>query len=157
MEPTLKSEILNFLRNNTTGVIATVTPASLPQSAAISFHVDDDLNIFFLTREESQKFRNLGKNKNISLTVFEDKVLPTSVHLDGEAEIIESESQKLEIKKILIERSWNEAYLPPVMRQEGSGIVLIKIIPKKATWFRFVKNSHQAELERLDLEGPASA
>jgi general stress protein 26 len=147
----LKSDILNFLQNNTTGVIATVTPAYFAHSAAITFYVDTDMSIYFLTRKESKKFQNLSLNPSISLTAFEEKILPTSVHIDGTAEIMDSEVKKIEIKKILIERSWNESYLPPVMRQEGSEIVLIKITPKKATWFRFIKDSRKAELAHVDF------
>ncbi|OGI21384.1 MAG: hypothetical protein A2808_00010 [Candidatus Moranbacteria bacterium RIFCSPHIGHO2_01_FULL_55_24] len=147
----VKSDILNFLRNNTTGVVCTVTPANFAHSAAISFHVDDDMNIFFLTRLDSQKCKNIKINKSISLTTFEEKVLPTSVHVDGRAEIIDSVAKKMEIKEILIKRSWNESYLPPVMRQEGSEIVLIKIVPEQATWFRFIKDSRKAELERIQF------
>ncbi len=147
----LKSDILNFLQNNTTGVICTVSPAYFAHSAAITFFVDTDLSIYFLTRKASNKYRNLGLNPSISLTAFEEKILPTSVHIDGTAEIIDSEVKKMNIKKILIERSWNESYLPPVMRQEGSEIVLIKIVPQKATWFRFIKDSREAELDHINL------
>lgn len=76
--------ILNFLELNPIGVISSVTPDGNPHGAVIYFSVDNQFNVFFLTKSGTRKHDNLRHNNHVMLTVFEP-ITQTTAQITGVA------------------------------------------------------------------------
>ncbi len=77
MTPEQKELIKTFLAKNQLCVLSTVDAEGFPNSATMSFSESDDLEIIFLTWDQTRKFKNLKTNQKVSVTVgwsFEDFV-----------------------------------------------------------------------------------
>ncbi len=70
--------IHNFLRQNPVGILSTTTPNGSPHGVVISYTVNEDFSISFLTRAGTQKYNNLTHNNRAALTVHEPASLTTA-------------------------------------------------------------------------------
>ena len=69
--PNLKDTTVRFLSDPThvTAALATADGSGVPHAAAIYFYADEELNFFFLTPNDTQKYKNLVANPTASLAV----------------------------------------------------------------------------------------
>jgi general stress protein 26 len=65
--------IAELLQEKGVGVLATASATGQPHAATIYFTTDEDLNIYFITKHETQKYQNLKDNARAALAVFEEK------------------------------------------------------------------------------------
>jgi len=98
------SDVYNFLKNNSTAVLAT-SYRSLPYASAIYYALDDKMNFYFATKMNTDKYLNLKTNNNVAVVVgFGSKHI--SVQVRGQATIIKDPKLKNkilnEISSILI-------------------------------------------------------
>lgn len=63
--------IHNFLRANPVGVLSSVDPNGDPHSVVIYFSIDNQFQVFFLTKSDTQKYDNLLRHDHVMLTVFD--------------------------------------------------------------------------------------
>ncbi len=68
----LRNRVQDFLRHHTTMSLATVSPEGLPQSAAVFYATDDDLNLYFLSEPNSRHGCNLKQNPRAAVTIHAD-------------------------------------------------------------------------------------
>jgi nitroimidazol reductase NimA-like FMN-containing flavoprotein (pyridoxamine 5'-phosphate oxidase superfamily) len=68
MKTTLKQEILAVLEHAVDMTIATIREDGYPQATTVSY-VNDGLIIYFGTGANSQKARNLARNRKVSITI----------------------------------------------------------------------------------------
>ncbi len=124
----MKDLVLQTLRDTRLAALATVSPEGVPHAVTVVFAVDDDFNIYFVTREDTSKVANLSANPTVSLSI--GATLPAYVQMRGQAEIVvddELRSRMLtEVAKVGagIEDVW-----PPVLHFGDSAYVLIRIVP----------------------------
>lgn len=64
-----KDFLYNFIRQYKFGVLATVSPNNIPESAYVGIAVTPDLRIIFDTVSDSRKYKNLLLNPNISFVI----------------------------------------------------------------------------------------
>lgn len=121
-----KKDILDFIRKHKLAVLSTVTPDNKSQSAVLEFGETDDLKLIFDMFTSSRKYKNLQKNKNVSVVIgWDDNI---TVQYEGLAEELQGEKAK----------KYKEAYWkknPQAKRWEKrEGITYVKVTPK---WIRY--------------------
>ncbi|MBC7707798.1 pyridoxamine 5'-phosphate oxidase family protein [Polaromonas sp.] len=71
-----------FLKKHPMGVLSTVGVDNVPWGAAVYYLSDEDFNIYFVTRAESLKYKNIEMNPYAALTVSDSETQIT-VQLSG--------------------------------------------------------------------------
>lgn len=96
--------ILDFLKQHTLAVIATVGTDSKPESAVVGISETEDLEVIFGTSNVSRKYQNLQSNPHVSFTIGWDDQDTITVQYEGRAqELSASEIEKAKaahLKKI---------------------------------------------------------
>jgi general stress protein 26 len=117
-----REHLLEFLKNNNVGVLATVSNMGMPHAATIYVTFDQDLNIYFVTRKETRKSHNLHSNAQAALAIYNAASQTT---LQAEGTVIEVyEPTKIQwvfndIWRIATQTSAGN--LPPQSQLIGSG------------------------------------
>lgn len=90
-----KDFLYDFMRQYKFGVLSTISPENMPQSAYIGLAVTTDLKIIFDTVSDSRKYKNLLLNPNISFVIGWDN--EQTVQYEGMAKIPDN----IELEKLL--------------------------------------------------------
>ena len=137
----IKKEAMAFLKKRKLAVISTVSLDGKPESAMVLYFIDDDNNLFFITRNDTRKAANIAQNKNVSL-VISTELGPSTMQMSGEAERIEEAGKQNEFLANLTKDTILQAlYYGPFLSLMGVNFSLYKI---KITWARWLT---------LDLKG----
>ncbi len=115
-----------FLEKQDVARIATVSPKGWPQVTPV-VHLYHDGRIYFITDYGSRKHKNIEKNGKVGVAVDVYSRQPSSVIIQGTAEIIEHGKEFADIEKLFEER---HAYYKANPVKEGDA-PLIKITPVK--------------------------
>lgn len=124
--------------------LATVSASGAPHAASVYYTVDHDLNLYFVTREETTKYSNIKRNPQVSVVITDEETAET-VQIQGTAQKITDEpviSDILEqLWKITVEKShWPS---PAVKLNKGS-LSIIKVVPAELKFGDF-KPVHLAD------------
>ncbi len=98
----IKAELFRFLSFNIVAVIAT-TNKKEPSNSLVYYFVDDDMNFYFETLNNTNKYKNININSSVSLLVVEEKELVV-VKAKGEAVELNGEEKKKMRKNLLNKR-----------------------------------------------------
>lgn len=79
-----RQQLLDFLGENRVGVLATASNLGKPYAATIYITFDHDLNIYFISRKETRKSRNLHDNSQAAIAVY-DTSSQTTLQAEGTA------------------------------------------------------------------------
>ena len=79
-----RQHVVDFLKNNAVGVLATATSAGVPHAATVYITYDQELNIYFATRRETRKSRDLLANGHAALAIY-DALSQTTLQAEGVA------------------------------------------------------------------------
>lgn len=123
--------IYNFLNGRYSGVLATADEAANPHAAAIYYTIEKDFSIYFATKKETQKFKNLEVNKQAALVVY-DEVQQTTVQVFGHAEVELDHQKKQSVIENIFKSSAERSLetLPPAEKLWAGEYVSVKIIPQ---------------------------
>lgn len=136
----VKAKALEFLKSQRVAVISTVAENGDPQSAVVTFLVDDEFNIFFVTRKKSRKFANIIRNPRVSVVVGFDPEQPSTIQMQGNARISESNriTTLLKFSQALISREkwW------PLLKVAGLDFVLMEVKIDWARWMDLDSSTH---------------
>lgn len=125
-----REHIITFLHDHGIGVLATADKTGAPYASTIYLTHDNDLNIYFLTKTNTQKARNLQHNPQAAIAVYEAEAQKT-LQITGQVQ--ELTDGKLEdevfrrILHIVIDTS-NEG-IPPIARLKAGSYVIYKLVP----------------------------
>jgi len=143
--PMTTEEIYNFIQQHKLGVLATVSPSSLPEAAVVGIAVTSDLELVFDTLGESRKCENLRHNPKIAFVIgWDDEI---TLQYEGEAD--EPEGNELKLYKHVYFQKWPEG----VEREKWPGITYFRVRP---TWMRysdFKKNPPQIIEQTFQTKG----
>ncbi len=144
-----QDKIIKFLENHHVGVLATADNKAAPHAATIYFVVDDDLNFFFVTKEKTQKHKNLQENPHVALAVYEAKSQST-VQVQGKAEFIKDVNKFMEIfKKLLkINSATSDSDRPPVSKLFAGDYFMYRLHPDKVRLAEYMKQD-QGDFDNL--------
>jgi general stress protein 26 len=87
-----REQLLEFLKNNNVGVLATASNAGMPHAATVYITFDQALNIYFVTRKGTRKSQNIHANSQAALAIY-NAATQTTLQAEGTA-IEVSESSK---------------------------------------------------------------
>jgi len=128
----IKAKALEFLRGQQVAVVSTVSESGEPQSAAVTFLVDDEFNILFITRKNTRKFANMTRNPKVAVVVGFDPEHPSTIQMHGTAKISEENriSTLLKFTKALVHRDnwW------PLLKVAGLDFVVMEVRIDWARW-----------------------
>ena len=128
------AEAKKFVHSKKLGVISTVSPKGKPESATVLYLLDDNWNLFFITRNDSRKAANLQINKYVSFVVGTD-LGPTTMQMNGEAEQLTDEDRKQFVNDLAKHSDLNALYYGPFLNLLGINFLLFKV---KITWARYL-------------------
>ena len=121
-----KAELFAFLSGCKLGVLGSVSPEGVPQSALVGIAVTEELEIIFDTLDTSRKYRNLTQNCRASFVVgWEGE---KTVQFEGEALLPEGE--ELDRYKKIYFGTWPDG----PARESWAGIAYFVVRPR---WIRY--------------------
>jgi len=131
----IRSEVMTFLRANLVCVIATVD-GDKPEAATIHFLADDEMNLFFVTRRQTRKFKNLSENPNVAIVVGTE-LAPRTLQIEGEA--VEIDESHGDLTKLARRPGMSDIYAgaisgDPFADIKGMDFAVFKVIPNWIRW-----------------------
>lgn len=123
-----REHILQFLSRNKVGVLATADKTGRPHAAAVYTTHDENLNIYFITKEKTAKSRDLQTNAQAAIAIYEPSS-QTTLQAEGVAEEVIDMAQS---EKILYE-VWTTALQTsqsgtiPVSKLKAGGYIAYKL------------------------------
>lgn len=113
--------------NQNIGIISTMGGYGQPQAAAMYFIFDSALNIYFITRESSRKYRNIKKNPRVAFVVSTENP-PKTIQFEGEAQEVTDPHETTEYFSRLVTLASEKSVIPPVSQMEDGRMVFMKIV-----------------------------
>ena len=125
-------QITKFLQSNHTAVICTSNKqTSEPHGAVVYFSITSRLHLYFVTKTDTTKHRNLQTNPQVAAVVY-DTAAQKTVQIKGTARIL-NDPQKLQTAlELMVQYSRDSASIStlPISRLDAGQYVLYQIIPK---------------------------
>ena len=91
----LKRTVKDFLNGHRKAILAFISEGNQPSVSLMLYVIDDELNFYFGTRKEFQKYERLLENNKVALAVVEEGINPCKVvQVQGTAEFIPEEKMK---------------------------------------------------------------
>lgn len=84
--------VYQFLQSHPVGVLAEVMPSGYPHASAIYFNVDNQFTIYFVTKTNTQKYKDLQQNQQACLVAF-DQPTQATVQISGKVTEITDSSE----------------------------------------------------------------
>lgn len=141
------TKVIEFLMKNHTGVLATASPDGAPHAAAVYFISDSDLNFFFITKNGTEKSRNLKQNPQASIAIYDAKT-QTTLQARGKVEADDDPQHFMnvftQILKISMDLSGGAT--PPVSKLKDGEYKLYRLKPDSVRLVEYTKP------ERGDLD-----
>lgn len=134
-----REDTVTFLKNNFVAVLAT-TNGEKPTSSPVVYVIDDDLNFYFVTNIDSYKAKNILKNPNVSMSVWEFTKM--SVQMDGVAtEVTDEQKKEWVIEEFGDAATKDPNFWAPIFRIKRGDYVVFKVGP---TWLRVLDLTHDS-------------
>ena len=143
--------VYEFLKSNHMGILSTVTEEGKPWGSAIFFVVDEDFNIFFVTRMETFKYQNMDKNSYAALTVADHETL-TTVQLSGKITRVPAENYMDVIfnKLAAIEPKGKSDWTPPLMKVHKGDYIPLQLTPSTLQYADYSTRSSDIDHEYIE-------
>ncbi len=128
----------DFLKLNHMGILSTSTDDCKPWGSAVYFVVDEDFNIFFVTRMKTFKYQNLDKNPYAALTVVDEET-QTTVQLMGKISKVPIADYKdiVFTKLVAIRPKGDPNWAPPIEKVHKGDYIALRITPSKLQYANF--------------------
>lgn len=114
------------------GVLSTATTESAPWGSAIYFYADENFDIYFVTRADTQKYKNITNNPEVALTVA-DEASQTTVQIAGTITAVPPHDY-LEVlfhKLDKIHPRGDETWTPPPNKIHKGNFMPLKLTPSR--------------------------
>lgn len=117
------------------GVVSTVNEdaKAKPQAATVYYVCNDALDIFFVTRSSSRKYKNIKSNPNVSFVITNEHP-PKTIQLEGTAAEVTDPEEQIKYYDMLMARATASNPMPPVTQIATGELVFLKMT---TTWARF--------------------
>jgi uncharacterized protein YhbP (UPF0306 family) len=129
----IQTEAFNFLKDSYVAIIATSFECQ-PHATAIYYDIDDDFNIFYLTKRNTQKNVQTKFNPLVAAVVMGPPPQHITAQIRGRTDIM-MEPEKSEIISRMIHRYSAKGILElPIQRMEGLKkvyTVAFKLVPEE--------------------------
>jgi len=141
--------LLRFLKKANLGTIATVNGDNKPDAATIRYIVKDNLDIFFLTKKETGKYKNIQRQSEVVLIVTNAEE-PETVKVRGNAFPVTDDPNI--ISEIVTTLAQSEKFIAdldkflPIIKRDAGEIVAMKIRPHEIRMSKYNMESLEEEL-----------
>ncbi len=141
----IKQEALDFLKKHIFAVVASGTQDNMPNASTVLFQVDDDMNVFFMTRKHTRKFANLTANEKVAIVVGLGDG-PGTVQMEGEAHLIEAGEDGLDafFEHIKENAKLKELYYGPFLELPGADLAVFRV---RLSWMRYLHLNTDTQME----------
>ena len=142
----LKNKTRDFINDNNLVVLSTVSADGQPHASSLYVVVDDKLNLYFVTRNDTQKYRDLDNNPRVAI-VSTDESSAETVQLIGEAErVANGDEVKPQLEKLWEATTNKQSWPAPIVKLNSGDLVLVKVTPKSLKYGDFkpvhLENGH---------------
>lgn len=144
-----RQHIMEFLNKNHVGVLATADKSGQPHAATVYLTFDQQLNLYFVTKKETQKSHNLRSNPKAAVAIH-DAVAQTTVQAEGSvSEVTEPDQQERVFNDI-----WDIAFRvsrtgPPTTQVNAGGYIVYKLPTPSLRIARFTVSVPNATNEKI--------
>lgn len=138
----MKQEALDFLKQHIIAVVATTDEDHQPNAATVLYHIDDNMNLFFMTRKQTRKYKNIKRNGRIAVVVGTGDGQGT-IQAEGEAEVLENGLEAF-FAEVQQNKTLKDLYYGPFLMLPGADLAVVRI---RMDWMRYlhVNTDTQAE------------
>lgn len=115
------------------GAVGTTGPKG-PEVAFVYYAVDDELNVYFVTRMGSRKYQNILRDQNVAFSIAVETP-PKTLQVEGVASLVSNPEAQRTLFPKLVELATSRNCMPPIAQEfDTSEIAFIKVAPR---WARF--------------------
>lgn len=147
MNDAMKQQILSIMDAHRVMTVATVRPGGWPQATTVGF-AHEDLALYFLCGQESQKAKNLARDDRVSVTIDHDEpqvMKITGLSMAAHAERIKNPREAERIMGLLIARYPQQGQSPGDL-PPASAVAIFKLTPSCISVLDYSKGFGHAEL-----------
>jgi len=125
-----QQNIYEFLKDNPVAVLSTASKQGRPHGTVIYFYINPNFEIFFITKDHTNKYQNIITNNQVMLTVFNAST-QTVCLIEGSTKTVNKQSEINQTINQIVQNSLKttSADILPVSKLEGEYITL-KIHPE---------------------------
>lgn len=144
--------IREFLKTHATGTLLTADIAANPYGAVVYYTIDDDFNLGFVTKTETQKYKNIEQNNQVAFVCY-DETTQTSVQLNGRAEVVKDAAiqEKMINAMHRLSETTSTSTLPPLEKLLAGYYVAVRIIPQVIKLSVYVRPDAEANEELYEV------
>jgi nitroimidazol reductase NimA-like FMN-containing flavoprotein (pyridoxamine 5'-phosphate oxidase superfamily) len=125
-------DVVDFLKANHIAVLATASPQSAePHAATIFYATDSHMNLYFLTKEQTTKSKNLKSNPHAAIVIYNAETLRTA-QITGSVSIVQNE-EMMQKALNLMSRFSNQAAgtnTTPISKLDAGDYILYRLEPQ---------------------------
>lgn len=148
----MREEVLAFLSGTRTAVLSTLTPEGKPYASPITYFIDDGFQMRFITRETTNKYRNMLHDPAVSVVVVDDGPIQRSAQMEGRIARIEKASDDILFR--FVDRAWQKPpYLPNFLKLPGYGLYAVTIEIQTVRWFYATQHHGDTILINIPIPG----
>ncbi len=140
----LKEDVLQFLQENSTAIIAT-SFKNRPRVSTVYFFVDDEFNFYFATKRKTSKYINISINPEVAVVVGSGPEHIT-VQAHGRADLVVNEEEKEKLLNMLVgKQNLKGVKLWPIdelKNLKDSYKVLFKVVPDELIYMNMDSQKH---------------
>jgi len=145
----IHKRVLEFLGVNKYCTVATVTPEGLPDAAFVYYIVRDNFELFFITQKNTDKYKNLQANVNVTAIVV-DPASRMVAKIKGHASLVEDdETAASAVKEFMSKMNENEIThfkVLPILERHNGSLVMVKIAPASIRMTEYGKETMAEEM-----------
>jgi general stress protein 26 len=146
--------IASFLKRNHIAVIATANKESgAPHAAAVYYATDSQMNIFFVTKEDTTKSKNLATNPQIAVAIY-DAPIQATAQITGTATRVDDPAMLEKALRIMSKHAQETAKTDetPISKLNAGQYILYKIWPQTIRLGEYKYGPHN---QLFDIATPA--
>jgi uncharacterized pyridoxamine 5'-phosphate oxidase family protein len=132
--PDSKKRMLEIVRNVRSATVATVSADGTPSIAPIFFILDDDFSLYFVTKTDTQKFKNISACPDVAFCITEDKEMRTLQGRGTAHTLLDNAEVGSALARLIGAGERFGPWLPPIAKIEAGQYAMVKITP---SWLRF--------------------
>ena len=133
MNQAFKKAVEQFTQKDPTFTLSTCSPDGQPHSAILYFALDDELNICFFTKQETQKSKNMEENPKVAL-LLQNVAEQQALQMEGVVRKLTDSTEAHATFDLLMKALSGTTDWPPPAGKIDAGDVLIYKVEVK--WAR---------------------
>jgi len=141
-----KKRAMEFLKKNSTMVVATVNVFGEPQASVVYFYPDSEFNLYFMTSVGSKKYENIISSGKAAFVVGSG---PDVITIQGGGNVQQLDEKEAEVFNNLIEKAVKPNDQWPLLTLSKKGFATFKITP---SWMVML-NLHKGDFKEEMKEG----